>query len=297
MILASSDYTFQKQGVAIATTNISRLDEFGTCPQKYEWHYEHGKTGIVPKRETTPELDLGSAIHAGLASWYTNWDKRVAFDAYYAAIDTQAGAEDHPQISLGERMLEAYLRYYEQADRDWTVLAVERAFRFPLGTDVLLGRWDMIVRSKSLGSLLHVQHKTTGSRDLTSYVRQYNLSWHERLYVPAAAVEFPGEQIGGTLLNILRKSSFKDGRVLPDQDFLRYYVPTVDVARFQRDVQHRIGLVEEAKRSGVWEQQTKACVLYNRRCPYMDLCLGLPIDITTEFDKRESDYVDEERTR
>jgi hypothetical protein len=45
-------------------TNVSRLDTFDDCVQRYYWDYSHGGTGVVPEDTEAPHaLVIGTAIH------------------------------------------------------------------------------------------------------------------------------------------------------------------------------------------------------------------------------------------
>src|SRR5207247_5120431 len=134
-------------------------------------------------------------------------------------------------------------------------------------------------------TIWHVQHKTLGSTvGLSNYVSRYDPAWHERLYVPAARLEWQGEAIGGTILNCLRKSK----TIHPEADFLRYYVTQTEesVERFKRDASQVMERIKERRRTGRWEQNPQMCMLYNRPCAYLSRCKGLPLDDAEQFEDR-----------
>ena len=58
-----------------------------------------------------------------------------------------------------------------------------------------------------------------------------------------------------------------------------------------RDAESRLDRMTEAQRTGIWEQQTKACLNYGKLCPFHPACLGMPGNKDFYLQQLNSDYV------
>ena len=256
--------------------NVSRLQEFMKCPQKYKYRFE---MGVVPREEEREALDFGTKIHEGLRVWYQ--EKSVE-----GAVETFNKTEplEHPMRGYGEVMVRDYVKRYYLEDMVMRTVGVEQEMEAPFGGHILQGRLDLIVEMEQAGGkhLWHVQHKTVGNTvGMENYVRQYDLAWHERAYLVLA--KHNGMETEGTILNILRKTKIPS--------FLRVYLPMTEelLRRFEEDFVKIMRLIEDREYR---PQSPEACWNYQRMCPDQSLCMGVPI-MEEDWKEREPDYVDE----
>ncbi len=272
---------------------MSRLVEFQQCQQRFDLRYNQN---LESRADEKPEARFGTAIHAYLKALYLNEQPEVDWTGYEPVGRTH----EHETQAYALRLIAAYQKKY--ADDKLEVLAVEEEFGYELagGKHLLLGRWDLVVRlpiGGEAGTIYHMQHKTVAANTaLASYVRSYDLAWHERLYVAALKHRYPSEQVGGTVLNVLRKAK----KISPENDLVHYFVPVSDslIDRFEAEAIETIDEIEKREAGEArWRQNERACMSYNRLCPYHDLCLQQPIEIEEVYKQRELDYVDAERER
>ena len=117
--------------------NNSRLETHEKCPRKYQIMYD---MRLVTKKSAVP-LVTGTAVHAGLASWYAKGEPQLAFDAFEKSYREEVGPKDRymeleweefeDQNAYGKKLLAAYFDRYK--DEPFEVLGIESTFRVPLG--------------------------------------------------------------------------------------------------------------------------------------------------------------------
>jgi hypothetical protein len=179
-------------------------------------------------------LDLGTWIHAALASWYERGLKRAVAPLSHLfmaeaesalVIAKDVGAPDHivekaeELIELGVAMTDAYQEYYHD-DPDVSVLDVEIPLDFSLGSAAPYGalishllKPDMVYRSMSTGYVWLMEHKSAAQ------IRTEHLAIDDQARPYGAMVEPALRKMGllksddrfqGIMYNFLRKT-------LPDE--------------------------------------------------------------------------------
>jgi hypothetical protein len=231
-------------------------------------------------------MDFGSAIHAGLAEFYSTGSQERALLAF-----EQCPVLPPEQLGYGKVMLEEYWKHYGD-DGQWKLMGAERTLSADIEGHQLVGRLDLVVEDTAMGGLWHVQHKTVGNTVGTvNYCQRFMLSWHERAY--ALLGQLNGLPIRGSIINILRKVPF-DNRKSKWRDgenpvFYRHRVVIGKelVERFKQDFLVLAARMEQPVRT----QNPNSCMDYNRVCAFLQLCRGLPVE-TFEWETRKDDYVD-----
>jgi hypothetical protein len=267
--------------------NISALQTFMVCPQKY--YYLHD-CRINPKGENTNALDVGTRVHKGALILNTGGTLDEAL---------LAASENTEDIALGESwdftdpgqardLVKALDSFIKTADLGLKVHLAEEicAVQICRGSDpiYIVGKPDAIVTSeRHPGGFWHLQYKTCGPTVSTEiYFRSYELAFHEVVYAMMA------EHMGyapclGSIVVLIRKTK-------RPSCFLELF-PLTDLRREAsiRSIIETIEFIETGKRP----MNPGSCVRYNRVCGFMTNCLGA--GYLDDMVEQEPTYVDEIR--
>lgn len=195
----------------------SRLRTYRECPRKHRLMYEECWR---PVREDDT-LAYGTLGHLGLEAWW-----RAESDPLGAALDAVAGRARDPyqQVSV-EEVIRGYHDRWD-AERDlYEVLSVEAPFTAPLLNPEtmapsrawdLAGKVDAIVRERSTGRVLLVEHKFTGedvSDDSKPYWAKLAMDGQvSHYYIGAEALGHPVE---GCLYDVVSKPGQRPLKATP----------------------------------------------------------------------------------
>jgi DNA helicase-2/ATP-dependent DNA helicase PcrA len=126
--------------------SFGQVDDYLTCPLKYR--YAH--VAQVPLG-SNPAAMYGIAIHHAIRVYHQHRMKGwpVSADDVISAFEGAWSSEGFYSLEHEERRLEEgreTLRRFvaREATHRQTPLAIERDFRFKLGNDIVVGRWDRI---------------------------------------------------------------------------------------------------------------------------------------------------------
>ncbi len=194
------------------TLSHAQIDDWLTCPLKYLYaHIAH-----VPLAGD-PQFMYGNAVHHALKVWHQHRIKGlpIAVDDVVAAFDSAWSSEgfltrEHEERTQaqGRESLRRFVARDAAAER--TPLAVETEFKFKIGDDVVVGRWDRIDERKE--GIVLVDYKSSDVEDPDKAAQRardslkdgqlglYALAYHESRQVMPAAVElqFVGTGVAGT---------------------------------------------------------------------------------------------------
>lgn len=169
----------------------SERNDHARCPWMWEQRWLNG---LSPMREPTWAV-FGTAWHRAMEVYYPVGRKRGsladAIDMFLESLDDQGrkigvdineleGAEVEKQESAGKKvkliparelgpiMLQEYVKYYSEKDKDWHVVHSEQTFQIDVPDPdfpgevllVLAGTWDLLVWSRSKRRYELVDHKT-----------------------------------------------------------------------------------------------------------------------------------------
>ena len=193
------------------TLSHAQIDDWITCPLKYLYaHVAH-----VPLAGD-PQFMYGNAIHHAIKVWHQHRIKGLpissddvvgAFDSAWSSEGFLSLEHEERQQSQGRDALRRFVA--RDAASAVTPLAVETEFKFKVGDDVVVGRWDRI--DERDGRIVLVDYKSSeiedaekaGERAKTSLkdgqLGLYALAYHESRQVLPAAVElqFVGTGVTG----------------------------------------------------------------------------------------------------
>lgn len=124
--------------------SYSKISTYHFCPWKYKLIYVDGQR-IPPN----PYISLGLSVHRALEEFHKN-ERRDLDDLLdiYNQVWVNEGFQN-PQQTMhfyekGEKMIRQYFEWYKK--RKSEIIAVEKEFRFPVGSRILRGIIDRIDR-------------------------------------------------------------------------------------------------------------------------------------------------------
>jgi hypothetical protein len=147
----------------------SRLTTWQRCPRAHHYRYE---AGIVSVDRQSAALSFGTAIHAGLESWWLTIQAGDPGRALAGALEAAEGSLGPGADPYDAARLLAMLAAYDARWLTWAcgteVLAVERAFSYELANPVtgevaqtwrIAGKIDALLRLAD-GRVAILEHKT-----------------------------------------------------------------------------------------------------------------------------------------
>ena len=299
---------FAEAGILDATT----LKDYLHCPRKYYYRHVRG----LAEETTGMALYFGIAVHEGLELAYkwlkdnphSEWDaalvqaaKDRARSYYETSVDPDVLlTEDLRTPGKLDAVLHAYFNKYVL--EPFTVVEVERPFyinvnhdgsyvdagwdtspwltapthrgllenRKPVGGWSWVGRMDLVVNWD--GGLRVIDHKTTWQMGV-NFGNQWSPEAQMAGYIQALELLFEGQvPVFGAAINAIQVAKTQHG-------LGRYFT----TRRADELEVHRRSLkawTDVIKRDEIYPQNTTACNLYNKDCPYKGLCQQYPLPDT-----------------
>ena len=164
----------------------SRLTAWRRCKRFHRLRYLDGWESA----SRSEALTFGTIVHAGLEAY---WSKRI--------VDDMTVNVDPILEIKAEEILLAYTKVAWPDRDDYEVVAVEHPVRFPLlnpdtmqasRTYEMASVIDLVLKRKSTGEMILVEHKTTGSDfsdDAADYWNRLSMDPQLSLYVVACEAE------------------------------------------------------------------------------------------------------------
>ncbi len=201
----------------------SRLKTARRCKRKHQLEYEMGFKTVTDFEE----LFFGDCVHKGLEAWWLAV-KAGNPNRLEDALLALAGLTMDPfDRARAEVMLTGYeVRWGAEAD-DFEVLGVECRFHADLVNPEsgrssrswkLGGKLDVVVRRRSTGRLIVIEHKTSGE-DITpggTYHRRLRMDAQVSVYFDGAAAAFD-QAVDECLYDVLGKPRLKPLKATPPE--------------------------------------------------------------------------------
>lgn len=253
------------------------VQDYKRC-QKY-WFNKYVR-GLDPIHKS-PALLFGESGHTALEAFYGAVRDGVPYHergtlmkkAFIEAIDSHQEEYDYHDKFIDDRerasiVSDAYALQY--ASEYLKVLAIEESLEVELDNGQhFTGRIDMIVKLQE-GQRYIMDHKFTGW-SLNSFSKGVQNSDQATAYIMLWNEAHPEARVSGVIFNIIREYkgnvNFLRPIVVKTQADLEEF--KLDLMDVQDDMAERV-LNPEAR----WSKNTDSCFLYNRPCPYLDLCKG-----------------------
>jgi hypothetical protein len=279
----------------LIVTNSS-LSTFRACPRLYQLKYVDGYRPV----ENGEDLELGTAMHHALESWWTDGD----YDKAAARL-----SEDLTGLQLGKALtlIAGYHHRWLEDRALYEVIGLEVPFSFVMpgmkGVRAA-GKIDGIVRRLSDGTTWIVEHKTTSS-DLapgSTYWQRLGMDSQISMYFDGA--KSLGHDVAGCLYDVIGKPKLR-GRQNETPEQLgarvaeeiiaapeRYYQRS-EIVRFEKELDDSradVLLTTRLLRTGRAPRNVDACFKYGaaKPCSFADVCAGnARIDDETKFRKTD----------
>lgn len=195
-----------------ALYTASRLRVWGQCKRAEFYRYTLGI-----RTPSGPAADFGTHTHSALEAWYCAWkaepDGSTRLSAAFAAIDALS-CDDVTRIKLRALIAAYHARWGAE---DWQVIAVEVEFRYWLGDAELGGKIDAIIRERSTGRYLLVEHKTS-TQDTSPgspYWAKLAVDTQISIYMDGAAFGLDID-VSGCVYDVLKRPQHEPLKATPD---------------------------------------------------------------------------------
>lgn len=261
----------------------SRFKVYQTCPKKYYWSYKYGETGLV-SRESGLGMELGSALHAALDTYYKEYhtstlSERIvhATHAGYAYINGCPFEDKEAMNDLFSKGLAAYFLHWDNPETDLSPLMCEHPFEQKVGEYTHTGRFDMVGYWR--GELVVIDHKTT-SENWDAFFKKWRLDFSLMGYLHHARTIYP-EQPVHLLINGIRRTKHKEVRFEFQRDII--FFTNEELNEWERtfiQIRQDIDRREQDERM-IWEKNGASCVSVYGSCQFRDLCINTSPDQVT----------------
>lgn len=267
--------------------NESRLKVLRECPYKYNRMYVDR---VRPESEDMTAYEVGIFWHELMEKYYKEGHEKAAL-----FIINQEIIPGNFTKNWWIYTLDKYHAEYGIIDVGmWDVIDTERVLTIPPKPSEdkwygFIGRADLIVRDKSTGFVVFVQHKTMSPyTDVGGYVSQYRMQPHDALYMRAwNETAEARDHVNMLVLSIL----IKDKGMGQCQRFTHRID---DSAQFDAEYDFGAWAKVVGHLSDYAPRNPNSCASWPYKtdrnfCPFLPECKGGIIDTV----KIENDYVDE----
>jgi len=286
----------------LIVTNSS-LSTFRACPRLYQLKYVDGYRPV----ENGEDLELGTAMHYALESWWTDGD----YDWAAARL-----AEKLTGLQLGKALtlMAGYHHRWLEDRALYEVIGLEVPFSFRMpgmhGVRAA-GKIDGIVRRLSDDTIWIVEHKTTSSELAPGSTYWQRLGMDSQISMYFDGAKSLGHDIAGCLYDVIGKPKLR-GRQNETPEQLgarvaeeiiaapeRYYQRS-EIVRFEQELdESRADVIQTTRllRSGHKPRNVDSCLKYGnaKPCVFIEVCSGTAsLDDSSRF--RHTDNVHPELT-
>lgn len=224
----------------------SRMRCFRECSRLHEFKYVQ----LWRPAKTADALRFGSLIHRGLEAYWSAiaaWQKDstvIESDFLVPAMAALEVETDPFDRVRAEEMLRAYSKVHDGDELIYEVLGVEVEFKAPLLNPatwrpsrswLLAGKVDVIVRRRTDGRVLIIEHKTT-SDDIGTDAADYwtRLVMDPQISEYVVGAESLGHKVDEILYDVLKKPAQRPLLATPKAD-RKYLKGTTTLYANQRD--------------------------------------------------------------
>lgn len=261
----------EKDGKTIVHITSSHLNEYQSCPQKYDYSMVQNLRMI-----TTPRpLSRGSFMHKVLEWYYKGKLLRKEKDSEYANLDHgeiiqkailngrfYAVKNNVESVDVNETLERLELYFKKYYDDGWEPLFVEQPFsKILFDSDKLLvlyeGQIDLVVRNRS-GSIIFTDHKSESRKsEPVSFLNQFTgYAW-----------------VGETERFVVNKIGFQSSIKDVDKVLRRIelHIPFEKQEEWVTDTLEWVHEILDSKNKNHWKKNRTNCDKYGR-CVYLPLC-------------------------
>ncbi len=257
--------------------DMSKFNLFQLCNARY--NYRHNCNKDVPIQDKSKALDMGGLLHEGFDNYYTNlkngmrsFDDRLQFALYRIkeiSSDVRIWNSNEDELRIVLATLEENLIHWRYEDENLEILIVEQPFAFVLFEDdyiriIITGKIDLLVNKKgatesSSYNALPIDHKSM-KRDSETL----RLANQFECYCYATNSNYLVVNKVGLQKSLKPHEKFKRVPLSYDPIYLEQWKNnTIHVILNQ---------FTQCIATGIWPMNTTACLSFNRRCEYYDIC-------------------------
>jgi hypothetical protein len=289
----------------------SSVKDYQNCKRLYGWQRLQG----LQPSERRPALAIGTAVHAGLASFFSGTNIMTATTEAVEKFKEEIGPPSLPgeQTILAEgeelirKMLPAYNDYWERNAGIFTPLGIEVEFFVEVGeeTDVFIrGRVDNL--NSFLGGLWLVDHKTIGRNDPRDRLK-YEMDAQPTTYIYGLTKQLTTESLGRGGGNVIIRGLIVDWLIktrTPQFERARYS-RTIDELREWESETIELGNEILSRFKRVRDGEDWKTVFYKNpdhcfrfgTCAFRDLCTNDTPERRMSYIPRVPDYVDDAQAK
>jgi hypothetical protein len=203
----------------------SERQAFLTCRQKWSWAYVERLKPPV----TDTKLVFGDLVHQALAAYYKKGRKRGPHPTTtFEKLCEQRSDEQDAAIwaddeilnmaDLGINMLDRYVEYWQEQDKEYSIISSEQTFQLPIGRMngfkvYYVGTIDGVWRHLPSGKIRFAEHKTTTAIGDSALPmdEQVGAYWtYGPRWLRNKGFLKDGERLDGIIYNWLRKAKAPD---------------------------------------------------------------------------------------
>lgn len=195
----------------------SRRTSYNDCPKKHYFAYELSRRPVM----TSDALRFGSLMHSALELWW--YGKTMT--AINTFLDDVTTPENQYEIAKARALMVGYNNRYNSYREQYEVVQVEYEFRAPLinpdsmkssQTWELAGKIDVIVRDRSTGAFVIIEHKTTSDSIApeSDYWLRLNIDGQISGYYVGA--EASGYSCESCVYDVIKKPMLKPALATPE---------------------------------------------------------------------------------
>jgi ATP-dependent helicase/DNAse subunit B len=186
--------------------SFSKVKQFRRCKKKYHYKYVQG----LKKRKAGIALRRGSWLHECLETHYRDGNWKIGYNNYkkenWDKLFDEEKIEEKDLPDEIQRIMEGYLRLYEEKEKELKIVAVEQDFkiRIPGTPIVLVGIIDLLAYDDM--GLWVIDHKTVKrvpDEELRLTDLQLSLYYWVMTQIKKE-MNIPVDKIAGVMFNYLR---------------------------------------------------------------------------------------------
>lgn len=291
----------------IVLSNSARVS-FCSCRKAFEFRFLRG----LRSRGYAKNLAVGTMVHDGLERYYTGapWDAHGAGERFLAAEkelcpDFTMTDEEKVQFEFDKALTDIMVKAYQQRyDRnEWSVFGVEKEGRLHLDrvhTVDYAFKLDLIIRERSSGQLMLVEHKTVGGTGIEEYISRLELDTQSTGYWACVEALY-GEPLSCVTYNLLVKPSLRLKKEETQAEFIeriraeyqanpeRYFIRS-NVYRSQAQLEgwldDMISIARDLKNAGRQNRFYRcpsSCNQWGKTCSYRSICMEDTSDMETSY--------------
>ena len=284
----------------------SSVKEYQNCKRLYGWQRLQGLQPV----DRRPALAIGTAVHAGLASFFSGTDIVSATFEAVEKFKEEMGPPNLPgeqaMLAQGEelirRMLPAYNDHWQDKQGLFTPLGIEVEFFVEVGEETgvfIRGRVDNL--NSFLGGLWLVDHKTIGRNDPRDRLK-YEMDAQPTTYIYGLTKQLTTESLGRGGGNVVIRGLIVDWLIktkTPQFERERYSRTIDELREWESETieigQEILGRVKRVRDGEDWKtvfyKNPEHCFRFGQ-CAYRDLCVADTPARRASYISRVPDYVD-----